>query len=153
MKISLNLDNYEPLKGSRIKRVLSAEMPENLQESFAMLVEDVNSSLVEAFEKNPHSEELRNCAEFASIDQILNMKYADRVSAAADLGVEEDYFRYLNMLKSIVEEIFGESWFTTEITSLIMGDDPDVTTSVELTFAMDSLIARTLRKEKKSLSN
>ena len=146
-KINLNLDSYEPLKGSRIKRVLTAEMPEDLQESFSQLVTDVNDSLVEAFEKEPHSEVLRNCAEFASVDQILNMKYADRVSAAADMGAEDDYFRYLNMLKSVVEEIFGESPFTTEIRTLVMGDDPEVQTSVDLTFAMNSLIAWTLRKE------
>lgn len=74
------------------------------------------------------------------------MKYASEVSAIAEIGTDEDYKRYLSMLIAIADEIFGKnSSFATEIRKLVNGEDPDVWSSLDLVFAFNALVERTLK--------
>lgn len=145
--MSLNLNDYEPLD-SRIYRVLLAEVPEDFQETIADVIGASNDIMLEAFETNPHSENVLRCAEFASIEQALNVRYGTVISAVKDIGTDEDYYKYLSMLIAISNAIFGEDHpFTVELTTYVRGDNPDVQSSLDLVLALNQLSARIMAKD------
>lgn len=144
-KISLRLEDYEPAE-TRIYRVLPGEVPDDFTDKYAEASISVNDAMCEAFEKDPRSETIRNITEFASLEQYLDTKYVSEISAIAGIGTDEDYKRYLSMLIAIADEIFGEnSSFATEIRKLVNGEDPDVWSSLDLVFAFNALVERTLK--------
>lgn len=146
-KISLNINDYAPIE-TRIYRLLPGEIPEGLSDKFASLANASNEALLNAFEANPDNQVLKKIVMYSAIEQVINLKYADRVSAIISDGMnDEDYRKYLSMVIAIIEKIFGaESNMFIISRKYIMGEDPDVCTSVDLMMALNALIRKTIEE-------
>lgn len=96
--------------------VNSSEMTE-----LANLSTRVNTKMLNVFERDPENEDMKKVVLFASLTQGVSAVNGATISPFSDIGGDEEtYCKYLDMLATIAEIIFGsESEFSKAVNSVI----------------------------------
>ena len=116
-----DLNSYDPAvktinRPKTTEYVNSPEMTE-----LANLSTRVNSKMLHAFECDPENDDMKKVVLFASLTQGISAVTKESISPFSDIGGDEEtYCKYLDMLATIAEIIFGsESEFSKAVNSVI----------------------------------